>query len=66
MRLNQVLDLSLRLTRSNGGPMIDIERAAGWWADGNDRPDFVRLRALAKKHITDALNRQIRVSQSPT
>ena len=46
--------------------MIDIERATVRWVDGNDFGlDFVRLSPLATKHIPDALNRQIRVPQSP-
>jgi hypothetical protein len=60
------LDLALRLTLLDEGPMIDIERATVRWVDGNDFGlDFVRLSPLAKKHITEALSQQIRIPQSP-
>jgi hypothetical protein len=60
------LNLALRLTLTDDGPTIDIERAMVRWVDGNDFGlDFLRLSPLAKKHITDALSQQIRVPQSP-
>ncbi|HSL05915.1 MAG TPA: PilZ domain-containing protein [Nitrospiraceae bacterium] len=60
------LNLALRLTLTDDGPTIDIERAMVRWVDGNDFGlDFLRLSPLAKKHITDALSQQIRVPQLP-
>jgi hypothetical protein len=60
------LDLALRLTLSDDGPTIDIDRATVRWVDGNDFGlDFVHLSPLAKKHISNALNQQIRAPQSP-
>ena len=60
------LDLALRLTLSDDGPTIDIDRATVRWVDGNDFGlDFVRLSPLAKKHISNALNQQVRAPQSP-
>jgi len=60
------LDLALRLTLTDDGPVIDIERATVRWVDGNDFGlDFIRLSPIAKKHITDALNQQVRVPQIP-
>ena len=60
------LDLALRLTLSDGGPTIEVERATVRWVDGYDFGlDFVQLGPLATKHISDALSRQIRVPQSP-
>jgi hypothetical protein len=60
------LDLALRLTLLDEGPMIDIERATVRWVYGNDFGlDFVRLSPLAKKHIAEALSQQIRIPQSP-
>jgi hypothetical protein len=60
------LDLALRLTLLDDGPMIDIEQARVRWVDGNDFGlDFIRLSPLAKKHITEALSQQIRIPQSP-
>jgi len=60
------LDLALRLTLSDDGPTIEIERATVRWVDGYDFGlDFVQLSPLAAKHITDALSQQIRAPQSP-
>jgi hypothetical protein len=60
------LDLALRLTLADDGPTIDIDRATVRWVDGNDFGlDFVRLSPLAKKHISNALNQQVRAPQSP-
>ena len=60
------LDLALRLTLSDDGPTIDIDRATVRWVDGNDFGlDFARLSPSAKKHISAALNQQIRAPQSP-
>ena len=60
------LDLALRLTLSDDGPTIDIDRATVRWVDGNDFGlDFVCLSPSAKKHISAALNQQIRAPQSP-
>ncbi len=59
-------EFALRLTRSDDGPMIDSAQATVRWVDGNDFGlDSVRRSPSAKKHITDALSRQIRVPQSP-
>lgn len=59
------LELALRLTLSDDGPTIDIEQATVRWVDGHDFGlDFVHLSPVAKKHITDALNQQLRTSQS--
>lgn len=59
------LKLALRLKLSDDGPTIDIEQATVRWVDGHDFGlDFVRLSLVAKKHITDALNQQLRTSQS--
>ncbi len=60
-------EFALRLTRSDDGPMIDIAQATVRWVDGNNFGlDGVRLSPSAKKHIVDALSRQIRVPQSPS
>ena len=60
------LDLALRLTLSDDGPTIDIDRATVRWVDGNDFGlDFVHLSPSAKKHISAALNQKIRAPQSP-
>lgn len=60
------LDLALRLTLSDDGPTIDIDRATVRWVDGNDFGlDFVHLSPSAKNHISAALNQQIRAPQSP-
>ena len=60
------LDLALRLTLSDDGPTIDIDRATVRWVDGNDFGlDFVHLSPSAKKYISAALNQQIRAPQSP-
>ena len=58
--------MALRLTLSDDGPTIDIERATVRWVDGCDFGlDFVRIGPLAAKHIAVALNRQIRAHQMP-
>ena len=65
--MNPGLNLSLRLTLSDDGPTIEVERATVRWVDGYDFGlDFVQLSPLAAKHITDALSQQIRAPQSPT
>ena len=61
------LDLALRVTFTDDGPPIEVERATVRWVDGYDFGlGFARLSPLAAKHITDALNQQIRAPQSPT
>ena len=61
------LNLALRLTLSDDGPTIEVERATVRWVDGYDFGlDFVQLSPLTAKHITDALSQQIRAPQSPT
>ena len=58
------LNLALRLTLSDDGPTIDIDRATVRWVDGNDFGlDFVRVSPLATKHISNALSQQIRAPQ---
>jgi len=60
------LNLALRLTLSDDGPTIEVERATVRWVDGYDFGlDFVKLSPLATKHIRDALSQQIRTPQSP-
>jgi PilZ domain len=60
------VNLALRLTLSDDGPTIDIDQATVRWIDGNDFGlDFVRVSPLAKKHISTALNQQVRAPQSP-
>jgi hypothetical protein len=55
--------LALRLTLADGGPTVEIERAAVRWVDGYDFGlDFVRISPAATKHIANHLNQQIRVS----
>jgi len=59
------LDLALRLTLSDGGPTIEVERATVRWVDGYDFGlDFVRLSPLVTKHISDVLGQQVRAPQS--
>ena len=56
--------LALRLTLTDDGPTLDIERAMVRWVDGYDFGlDFVRISPVARKHIAHLLNQQIRVSQ---
>ena len=60
------LDLALRLTLADNGPLIEIERATVRWVDGYDFGlDLVRLSPLAEKRIALLLSRQIRAPQMP-
>ena len=61
------LDLALRVTFSDDGPPIEIERATVRWVDGYDFGlDLVRLSPLAAKHIAHVLSRQIHAPQMPS
>ena len=56
------LDLALRLTLSDNGPTIEIERATVRWVDGYDfGMEFDRLSPLAAAHITKVVSQKIRV-----
>ena len=58
------LNLALRLTLSDDGPTLEIERATVRWVDGYDFGlDFVRISPLAAKHVAQLLNQQIRAPQ---
>ena len=60
------LDLALRLTLSDNGPTIEIERATVRWVDGYDfGMEFDHLSPSAAKHITHAVSQKIRASQMP-
>jgi hypothetical protein len=60
------LDLTLRVTFTDDGPPIEIERATVRWVDRYDFGlDFAHLSPLAVKHITNVLSQQIRASQLP-
>ena len=55
--------LALRLTLTDDGPTLDIDRATVRWVDGYDFGlDFIRINPLARKHIAHLLNQQIRAS----
>lgn len=61
------LCLALRLSLEEGGPTIEVELARVRWVDGCDfGVDFVRISPLAAKHVSHALNQQVRAHQMPT
>jgi hypothetical protein len=54
------LDLALRLTLSDNGPTIEIERATVRWVDGYDfGMEFDHLSPLAAAHITKVVSQKI-------
>lgn len=58
------LSLALRLTLSENGPTIEVERATVRWVDGYDfGMEFDRLSPLATKHITHAVSQKMRATQ---
>lgn len=58
------LSLALRLTLSENGPTIEVERATVRWVDGYDfGMEFDRLSPLATKHITQAVSLKMRATQ---
>jgi PilZ domain len=60
------LDLALRLTLSDNGPTIEIERATVRWVDKYDFGlEFVHLSPLAAKHITYEVSQKLRAPQMP-
>ena len=60
------LDLALRVTFTEDGAPIEIERATVRWVDGYDFGlDLVLVSPLAAKHIARLLNGQIRAHQMP-
>ena len=61
------LNLALRLTLSDDGPTIEVERATVRWVNGYDFGlDFASLSPLAAKHISDTVSQQIRAPHSPS
>jgi hypothetical protein len=55
--------LALRLTLTDDGPTLNIDRATVRWVDGYDFGlDFIRINPVARKHIAHLLNQQIRAS----
>jgi hypothetical protein len=60
------LSLALRLTLSDNGPTIEVERATVRWVNGYDfGMEFDQLSPLATKHITHAVSQKIRAPQMP-
>ena len=59
------LNLALRVTFSNDGPPIEIDRATVRWVDGYDFGlDLVLVSPLAAKYIVRLLSGQIRAPQT--
>lgn len=61
------LSLTLRLTLSDGGPTVEVERATVRWVDGYDfGMEFDHLSSLATAHITNVLSQKIRAHRKPS
>ncbi|MDH4186754.1 MAG: PilZ domain-containing protein [Nitrospira sp.] len=60
------LDMALRFTLADGGPIIEIEQAiVRWVVDRDFGVDFIRINPMAAKQIALALSQQIRMPQQP-
>jgi len=66
-RVESGSDVALRLTLTDDGPTIEIERATVRWVNGCDFGlDFIRISPLAAKHVSQLLIQQIRAHQTPS